>query len=111
MTTINTHGLTMTGLEEAAARTQALKLRSPERVQIGYDVTTGEVSSHYLRRDSDLMYHHPDVICGSVAHKPVTAQQIADDIARSVAYIAEERKQREDFDRYITECYNAGIEP
>ena len=84
----NTYGMKMTGLRKAAGETKGLRgYYSGSYVQISYDQDTGEILTDYhysLGQNSWSEYHDPAVITVCNASKPMTMQQIADEIFAAV---------------------------
>lgn len=84
----NTYGMKMAGLRKAAGETKGLcGYYSGCYVQISYDQDTGEILTDYhysLGQNSWSEYHDPAVITVCNASKPMTMQQIADEIFTAV---------------------------
>lgn len=76
---INTYGLKMTGLLEAAAETRTLQNRL--HLQISYDKADDRVH-HTTHVDSNgfTAWQDPDMITVCYAASPLPAQEIADNI-------------------------------
>ncbi len=83
----NAYGLIMTGLEEAAHETAYLAdyrvaVRGG-RVQIGYHPQSGKVIADFLTQGSYLTYHEGTIYVDTATH-PLSAQEIADKIAKAM---------------------------
>ncbi len=93
---VNTHGLKMVGLKEAAGETKELKgFFDPGYVQISYDTESGEVLSDYhynLGHNDWTRYHDPNVINIGNFCEPTTMQEIADAINSAVVARSPEGK-------------------
>ena len=84
---INTHGLTMTGLEAAAQETSCIRENSGHCVHIRYDASAGKVYATFFV-DTNNWVESSDPAVISIGHftGPTTAQRIADIIADSMQY-------------------------
>lgn len=86
----NTHGLVMKGLRNACSETKGLTgYYSGHYVQISYDTSDGEILTDYhysLGQNSWSQYHSKSIITIRNASKPMTMQEIADEIACNVRF-------------------------
>lgn len=87
MKNINTHGRTMTDLEEATKRIN----EDPGCgwIQVGYDRATGEIHTQWVEKDHWVQWHDPDIInipwsyiyhCHNSLAKSISSQTLADAI-------------------------------
>lgn len=83
MKKINTHGLKMTGLEEAS-KTTINWGNTGGRTQICYDKDTGEVLATDLVGEHWVKHNDPAIVTICYAQRHLSQQEIADMIARSV---------------------------
>lgn len=84
---LNTHGLKMIGLKEAADETSCIRENSGHCVQISYDKSTGEVITHFFADENGIMYYcDPDVYRICFAGGKMSEQDIADRIAESLSH-------------------------
>ena len=78
---LNTYGLKMDGLKEAARATKGLGgYHSGEYIQLNYNPTTGEIFTNYLYnlgQKSWVDYPNCDVITICNIYRPTSAQKIA----------------------------------
>lgn len=88
MMKINTHGLKMEGLADAAKETRFITPTNDCTVQIAYDRTTGEIryNAHW-DYNSYTAHNDPDIITLFHAGKRYTQQQLADKIFHRIAEI------------------------
>lgn len=98
---VNTHGLKMVGLKEAASETKYLAncggYLGGHYVQISYDRVTGEILTNYhcsLGQNEWSAYHDKDIITIGNVSEPVTMQTIADMIADAIEHRDAEEYQR-----------------
>lgn len=83
----NTYGYKMHGLRKAAGYTK--DLHGCGRVQISYDCNTGDILTDYHYNKGDwTQYRNPDIITICTTGRPMTMQQIADEIVQELADIA-----------------------
>lgn len=85
---INTHGLKMVGLRNAAGETHDINSGRGHYVQVSYDRATGSVITNHhvdIGRGSMTQYENPSIITICNASCKMTMQQIADTIAERVA--------------------------
>ena len=93
---VNTYGLKMIGLKAAAGETKGISYYTGEYVQIAYDIDDGRVvTAFYSSVDRLDDGDRPGTCYGSIiivcnATSPMTAQQIAAEIAERVAEFNEE---------------------
>ena len=78
----NTYGITMKGLRDAAKATKCLTGVSCERVQINYDSAEGIVFANRVQHDTWVRYRNETVLVVCQVCEPLTAQQVADLVAR-----------------------------
>ncbi|WP_418971878.1 hypothetical protein [Allofournierella sp.] len=84
---INTYGIKMDGLKEAAAETRCLRNPGAHRqhVQIDYDTAEGKILTAYENSGENwLKRDDPNVIAVTDAYRPLTMQEIADQVAEAV---------------------------
>ena len=79
---INTYGYTMKGLRDAAKATKCLTGASCGRVQINYDSAEGIVFVNRVQHDTWVRYRNEAVLVVCQVREPLTAQQVADLVAR-----------------------------
>ena len=87
---IDKHGYKMFGLKKASGQTEDYGFYSPEYVSIHYDRSTGEVLTNFhcaLGETEWTQYDDPKVVFICNAHRHMTMQQIADEIADRLAEI------------------------
>lgn len=78
----NTYGITMKGLRDAAKATKRLTGASGARVQLNYDNAEGIVFVNRVQHDTWVRYRNETVLVVCQVCEPLTAQQVADLVAR-----------------------------
>ena len=78
----NTYGYTMKGLRDAAKATKGLTASGGRRVQLNYDSAEGIVFVNRVRHDTWVRYRNETVLVVCQVREPLTAQQVADLVAR-----------------------------
>ena len=97
MNQVDTHGLKMTGLQEASKNTQDYGYLSGFYEEIFYDRGTGEVwtvSQYCLGMNDWTRYHDPQIIKVGNIQAHLTMQQIADWVADRVKEEEETHAER-----------------
>ena len=90
MKEINTYGLTMNGLEEAAAETRNIRPNSGHYVQISYDRDSGDVMSDYhVDENSRVRYNSDRIVTVGFFADTVSAQCVADHIRETLDMLEE----------------------
>lgn len=86
---VNTYGLKMLGLRKASGETKGLTGCIGYYIQISYDTESGNILTvdHYsLGQNSCTQYHSNNITRICNASSPMTMQEIADEIAKHMAY-------------------------
>ena len=78
----NTYGYTMRGLRDAAKATKGLTASGGRRVQLNYDSAEGIVFVNRVQHDTWVRYRNETVLVVCQVCEPLTAQQVADLVAR-----------------------------
>ena len=78
----NTYGYTMKGLRDAAKATKGLTASGGRRVQLNYDSAEGIVFVNRVQHDTWVRYRNETVLVVCQVREPLTAQQVADLVAR-----------------------------
>ena len=78
----NTYGITMKGLRDAAKATKCLTGASCGRVQINYDSAEGIVFVSRVQHDTWVRYRNEAVLVVWQVCERLTAQQVADLVAK-----------------------------
>ena len=95
---LNTHGYKMLGFKRAAEETKSLQgYYFGQYIQISYNQSTGEVFTDYhvsLGLNSWTQYFDPAVIMVCFTSKPMTMQEIADNIADKVGMYSTDRQDQ-----------------
>ena len=78
----NTYGYTMKGLRDAAKATKGLTASGGRRVQLNYDSAEGGVFVNRVQHDTWVRYRNETVLVVCQVREPLTAQQVADLVAR-----------------------------
>ena len=78
----NTYGYTMKGLRDAAKATKGLTASGGRRVQLNYDSAEGIVFINRVQHDTWVRYRNETVLVVCQVREPLTAQQVADLVAR-----------------------------
>lgn len=84
---VNTHGLKMIGLEEAAKEIRCWSKRQDTvSIEVHYDTVTGDILYSTVIGDNWVEYRDPDIIrIGRFADNHIGAQWLADQIKRVVS--------------------------
>lgn len=85
---VNTHGIKMVGLKQAAGETKHLNGCNGCYVQISYDRADGEILADYhcsLGHNSWSEYRQSSILSVCFLDHPTTMQEIADKIAERLA--------------------------
>ena len=78
----NTYGYTMKGLRDAAKATKCLTASGGRCVQLNYDSAEGIVFVNRVQHDTWVRYRNETVLVVCQVREPLTAQQVADLVAR-----------------------------
>ena len=100
MNKINTHGLKMDGLEEAAQKTGNWSKNCGFETVVAYDVEAGEVWAYDRAKGNYARYNQETIEVATVRH--ISAQTLADKIASSV-------KARKEEEARIREMINKAV--
>ena len=81
---INTYGYTMKGLRDAAKATKCLTSATGARVELNYDSAERIVFVNRVQHDTWVRYRNETVLVVCQVCEPLTAQQVADLVARKL---------------------------